>query len=164
MLQREKKKITKKEMKPAQIKRVREVFTQHYDRATTTISIQSLRTALRTLALCPSEEDFLSLIQVHDPGSLGSFSFDAFLALVRDQYNVETQRQNVMLADATTLDAFVALGGNRNRTGVVSAERLKSVIQHELMLPIRIDKLIKEVDKDGSGYIDYEEFRAMMGD
>ena len=148
-----------------QVKRVRDVFVLN-DMGSGTLSMPSLRQALRALALCPSEGDLLVLIKNNDPQAVGSFSFDAFLALVQTQFTNETQRQKSMardMGDTATLDAFVALGGNRDRSGAISTERLRAVVRDELVLPVQIDRLIKEVDIDGSGFIDFEEFKLMMG-
>ena len=46
-------------------------------------------------------------------------------------------------------------------TGSISAQKLSEVIK-EFGLTIDIDKLIAETDKDGSGIIDYEEFKALL--
>ena len=61
--------------------------------------------------------------------------------------------------DSDTVEAFVALGGNPDRSGEISTDKLRAVIQ-EFQLTIDIDKLIADTDKDGSGQIDYEEFKV----
>lgn len=60
-----------------------------------------------------------------------------------------------------TIDAFVAMGGNADKTGEVIAEKLISIIK-EFQMTIDIEKLIKDVDVDNSGEIDYEEFESLL--
>lgn len=57
--------------------------------------------------------------------------------------------------------AYVALGGNPDLTGSLDAERLRKTCQ-DFQLTIDIDKLIRQYDTDGSGQIDYEEFKSML--
>ena len=45
--------------------------------------------------------------------------------------------------------------------GNVQAEKLRGIVK-EFGLTIDIDRLIREVDTDHSGLIDYQEFTAMM--
>ena len=59
------------------------------------------------------------------------------------------------------VDAFIALGGNADKTGNVQAEKLRGIVK-EFGLTIDIDRLIREVDTDHSGLIDYQEFAVMM--
>ena len=59
------------------------------------------------------------------------------------------------------VDAFIALGGNADKTGNVQADKLRGIIK-EFGLTIDIDRLIREVDTDHSGLIDYQEFAVMM--
>ena len=59
------------------------------------------------------------------------------------------------------VDAFIALGGNADKTGEISTEKLRSIIK-DFGLTIDIERLIREVDTDHSGYIDYQEFAVMM--
>jgi len=60
------------------------------------------------------------------------------------------------------VDAFVAVGGNADKSGAVSRERLVQVIKHDFGLTIDIDKLIDAVDTDGSGQIEYGEFKQVL--
>ncbi len=59
------------------------------------------------------------------------------------------------------VDAFIALGGNADKTGNVQADKLRGIVK-EFGLTIDIDRLIREVDTDHSGLIDYQEFAVMM--
>lgn len=65
--------------------------------------------------------------------------------------------------ETDTLDAFIALGGNPDRTGEISVEKLRSTVK-DFGLTIDIEKLIRETDTDHSGFIDYAEFKVMMTD
>eukprot|EP01065_Artemidia_motanka_P007247 TRINITY_DN13585_c0_g1_i1.p1 TRINITY_DN13585_c0_g1~~TRINITY_DN13585_c0_g1_i1.p1 ORF type:complete len:685 (+),score=155.59 TRINITY_DN13585_c0_g1_i1:212-2266(+) len=60
-----------------------------------------------------------------------------------------------------TVEAFAALGGSKDRTGVIDTERLRSEIGR-FQLTIDIDAMIHDVDKDRSGKIEFEEFSAMF--
>lgn len=62
---------------------------------------------------------------------------------------------------ACAVDAFIALGGNADKTGNVVADKLRNIVK-EFGLTIDIDRLIREVDTDHSGLIDYQEFAVMM--
>ena len=65
------------------------------------------------------------------------------------------------LPSLRAVDAFIALGGNADKTGNVQADKLRGIIK-EFGLTIDIDRLIREVDTDHSGLIDYQEFAVMM--
>ena len=49
------------------------------------------------------------------------------------------------------LDCFVAMGGQADGDGAINAEKLISTIKHEFEMTIDIEKLIEEIDEDGSG-------------
>ena len=61
-----------------------------------------------------------------------------------------------------TLDAFVSLGGEQDGTGHVNADRLIDIVKNEFQMTIDIEQLIREIDDDGSGQIEYEEFMALL--
>ena len=62
---------------------------------------------------------------------------------------------------AAAVDAFIALGGNQDKTGQVSTDKLRHIVK-EFGLTIDINRLIAETDTDKSGFIDYNEFAVMM--
>jgi len=51
------------------------------------------------------------------------------------------------------------LGGSTDKSGEISTEKLRAVVK-DFGLTIDIEKLIRETDSDGSGKVDYEEFKA----
>ena len=61
------------------------------------------------------------------------------------------------------IDAFVACGGDEDLGGCVRKETLISIIKEEFSLPIDIERLINEIDTDGSGEIEYEEMVELLG-
>ena len=59
------------------------------------------------------------------------------------------------------LDAFVAMGGEEDGGGNIDADRLTAIIKDELEMTIDIEALIKLVDEDNSGEIEFEEFQTL---
>eukprot|EP00759_Apiculatamorpha_spiralis_P047553 PhF_6_TR43160/c0_g1_i3/m.66096 len=64
--------------------------------------------------------------------------------------------------DRDTVDAFVATGGNRDKTGIVQGQLLSQRCK-EFQLTIDIDRLLSEIDEDGNGTVDYHEFETLLG-
>jgi len=130
-----------------------------FDRGTGELALKSLRSALQRLAIYPSEESLFALISQHDSEGRGYLTLEAFMQLVADH---RVLSRGVSAVDTATLDAFIALGGNRDQSGVVSTEKLRQAVKTDFALPVDIDRLIRAADTDGSGFIDFEEFSAML--
>lgn len=60
------------------------------------------------------------------------------------------------------LDAFVAMGGEPDGDGAINADKLIKTIKEEFEMTIDIEKLIKEIDEDGSGQIEFDEFTQLL--
>ena len=60
------------------------------------------------------------------------------------------------------LQAFVAMGGQPDGEGCVDATELIRTIKEEFQMTIDIEKLIEEIDEDGSGEIEFDEFSLML--
>lgn len=60
------------------------------------------------------------------------------------------------------VDAFVAMGGCEDKSGSVDANKLIQIIKGEFEMTIDIERLIKEIDEDGSGEIEFKEFKALL--
>lgn len=60
------------------------------------------------------------------------------------------------------VDAFVACGGKPDKTGHVERGTLVKIIKHDFALTIDIEELIDAIDQDGSGEIEYDEFKQLL--
>ena len=58
--------------------------------------------------------------------------------------------------------AFVSMGGEPDGSGKVDAYKLIDVIKNQFGMTIDIEKLIEDLDEDGSGEIEYDEFKALL--
>ena len=104
----------------------------------------------------PTDEDvFLMISQVDDDNS-GEIEFSEFLRVIENQHENDAAKND----ESDTIQAFIALGGNEDKTGTISTEKLTAVCT-EFGLTIDINALIKEFDADGSGEVDYDEFKDM---
>ena len=83
-------------------------------------------------------------------------SLDDFLKLVKKcKIKKEDNSEDV-------LDAYVALGGDEDGGGNIDADKLIDTIKNEMEMTIDIENLIKEIDEDGSGEIEFGEFEQLL--
>ena len=54
------------------------------------------------------------------------------------------------------------MGGMEDGDGSIDADRLIRIIKDEFEMTIDIEKLIADIDEDGSGEIEYDEFRNLL--
>ena len=51
------------------------------------------------------------------------------------------------------------MGGQADGDGSIDADKLIDIIKNEFEMTINIEELIKEIDEDGSGEIEFDEFK-----
>ena len=54
------------------------------------------------------------------------------------------------------------MGGQEDGEGSIDAEKLIHTIKKEFEMTINIEQLIREVDEDGSGEIEFDEFKQLL--
>jgi len=54
------------------------------------------------------------------------------------------------------------MGGNTDKSGSINASKLIQIIKEEFQMSIDIEGLIKEIDEDGSGEIEFDEFKTLL--
>jgi len=106
----------------------------------------------------PTEEELFQMISEVDDDMSGSIDFTEFLKVIENQ----KLRASSHGDESDTLDAFVACGGAADKSGHVSRETLIKIIKHDFGLTIDIEKLIDDIDEDGSGEIEFKEFSTLM--
>ncbi len=56
----------------------------------------------------------------------------------------------------------MSLGGDQDGSGHVNAQRLIDIVKKDFQMTIDIEELIREIDEDGSGKIEFEEFMSLL--
>jgi hypothetical protein len=72
------------------------------------------------------------------------------------------RRINAPVSDDDLLEAYAACGGEADGGGCVNADILVRVIKEDFELAIDIQELIAAVDEDGSGEIEFDEFKTLL--
>ena len=77
---------------------------------------------------------------------------------------IEHQKERAESFDdeSDMIDAFVACGGLPNKKGCVKRDTLVKIIKHDFGLTIDIEELINKIDSNGSGEIEFEEFKTLL--
>jgi calmodulin len=104
-----------------------------------------------------TEEELFQMISEVDEDFSGAIDFGEFLAVIERQ----KEKAEEYAADADMIDAFVACGGNADKSGHVTRDRLVQIIKRDFGLTIDIEALIDAVDTDHSGEIEFEEFKTV---
>ncbi|CAM9595282.1 unnamed protein product [Ectocarpus sp. 8 AP-2014] len=122
------------------------------------IDVWELRQVLEAMGQKPTEEELFQMISEVDDNMSGSIDFPEFLKVIENQ---KTRAQN--FDDETDMiDAFVACGGRMDKTGHVKRGALVKIIKVDFGLTINIEDLINKIDADGSGEIEFPEFKALL--
>ena len=67
-----------------------------------------------------------------------------------------------MCVPLTSVAAYVACGGNADKTGHVDREVITKIIKVDFGLDIDIEKMMDAVDEDGSGEMEFDEFELLL--
>ena len=122
------------------------------------MSTGDLKNALDYLGETVNEEETFLMISTADPENTGSIQFNQFKDLV------EERREDAGgSSEEELLEAFVAMGGQPDGDGFIDADKLIHTIKNEFEMTIDIEALIQEVDEDGSGEIEFDEFQQLLG-
>ena len=122
-----------------------------------TMATQDLKQALETMGERVSDTQVFRMISDADPNNSGVLTFNQF----KDMVLIKRENERGS-SDADLLDAFVAMGGDEDGGGCVDADVLIKTIKEQFEMTIDIEALIKEVDEDGSGEIEFDEFKELL--
>jgi Ca2+-binding EF-hand superfamily protein len=78
------------------------------------------------------------------------------------QLMANKKRQYHERSEQETLKAFVAVGGNPDGSGCVESHKLIEILKNEFQMTLNIEKLLTEIDTDGSGEIEFDEFTELL--
>jgi calmodulin len=117
-----------------------------------------MRLLLEAIGENPTEEELFRFMADVDEGGTGEIEFSEFLRAFEKQRGGQIDAD----AEADTLDAFVGLGGNADKSGFIDNAKLIRVVRDEFGMTIKLDKLIEELDVDHDGKISYAEFQSLF--
>merc|ERR1712059_170312 len=143
-------------LKSEELTAFKEAFDMFDRNADGTISTKELHAAMRRTGQNPTEAEVQDMINEVDGDGSGFLEFPEFCVLLGkalEEGDTESELKE-------TFRVF-----SKDDEGCITAEELKFVLTH---LPGKvtykeIDEMIRTVDKNGDGKINYSEFRVMMG-
>jgi Ca2+-binding EF-hand superfamily protein len=109
-----------------------------------TASIEELGAVMRSLGQAPSAAELQELIEEVDLDHSGSIDFDEFKTLMIARQGDRRSRLKL---------AFSIF--DKDDSGRITAEEMSSVMSQVGLTKAELDEMIKEVDEDGNGSIDF---------
>ncbi|KAK2154774.1 hypothetical protein LSH36_258g05110 [Paralvinella palmiformis] len=118
-----------------------------------TISTKELGIVMRSLGQNPTESELQEIINEVDIDGNGKIDLDEFIVMMARQQ---------CLSPAELEQAFRMF--DRDHDGFIDARELRHLLTNlgEKLTDQEVDEMIREVDVDGDGKVDYGEFVAML--
>ncbi|KAE9610729.1 hypothetical protein Lal_00021231 [Lupinus albus] len=143
----------------SQLKQVFKVIDTNGDGKLSTTELSKMLTCLGGYNKCMAAKEAESMVKVLDFNGDGFVDLDDFMVFMNNNEKEDERKDK----DDYLMDAFLVFDTDNN--GLISPKELQRVL---LILgfdncSVRECKLmIKGVDKNGDGFVDFEEFRSMM--
>ena len=139
-------------------KQILEVFLKYDTEHTDYMPAKDFKLAMEDLGDKINEKQCYNYMMQADPLNEGKISYESFKNLV-----IAKRASERSSSTSELMDAFIALGGEEGGEGCVDADKLIQIIKHDFQMTIDIEALIREVDEDGSGEIEFDEFQELLG-
>ncbi|XKL64680.1 hypothetical protein PGB90_004766 [Kerria lacca] len=149
-------------MSKKQLNEFREAFMLFDKDGDGSITKEELGRVMRSLGQFAREEELQQMLHDVDIDGDGCFSFDEFVEIAS---NMDKTSSNTAEEEEKELrDAFRVF--DKHNRGYISASDLRAVLQclGEDLSEEEIEDMIKEVDVDGDGRIDFLEFVHALGE
>ncbi|XP_037637888.1 calmodulin-alpha-like [Sebastes umbrosus] len=119
------------------------------------ITTKELDKALQALDQKPTKADLKDMIKEVDADGNGTIEFPEFLTLMAEMMKCSDDETAIK-------EAFDII--DKDGSGYICADELRHVMSKfvEKVAAEKVDKMIKEVDIDGDGRINYKEFVKML--
>jgi Ca2+-binding EF-hand superfamily protein len=122
------------------------------------IESTKISTILNTIGHTFDDEELQALIDENDPEGTGRLNFDAFSAIAG--HFLEEEDAEAMQEELK--EAFRLY--DREGNGYITTGTLREILKalDDKLGPEDLDGIIAEIDTDGSGTVDFDEFMEMM--
>merc|ERR1712154_665410 len=123
------------------------------------LSSDDLDDILRAMGFRPSKEELQEILEEIDEDGSGEIEFAEFCQLCA-KFLVEEPDEDTMKAELK--EAFRVY--DKNREGFITTDQLREIISEldQRLTKEDLDGIIEEIDEDGSGTMDFDEFCQMM--
>ncbi|XP_048342189.1 calcium-binding protein 2 isoform X1 [Sphaerodactylus townsendi] len=146
-----------RDLRPEEIEELREAFREFDKDHDGYISYKDLGECMRTMGYMPTE---MELIELSQQITGGKVDFDDFVDLMGPKMLAETAD---MIGVKELRDAFREF--DTNGDGQISVAELREAMRKLLGQQLNyheVDEILKDVDLNGDGLVDFEEFVRMM--
>lgn len=123
------------------------------------LSADDLDDILRGMGFRPSKEELKEILEEIDEDGSGEIEFEEFCQLCA-KFLIEEPDEETMKAELK--EAFRVYDKEAN--GFITTDQLREIISEldQRLTSEDLDGIIEEIDEDGSGTMDFDEFCAMM--
>lgn len=145
---------------PGQIRELREAFKLFDKDGDGSITAEELGTVMRNLGQFPSTDELNMMLKEIDIDGDGTFSFEEFVQVMANMGGLSEQSEED--EEKELRQAFTVF--DKTGCGYICASDIRAILQclGEDLTEEEIDEMIAEVDIDGDGRIDYDEFIACV--
>ncbi|KAI4329967.1 hypothetical protein MLD38_028287 [Melastoma candidum] len=139
-----------------QIADFKETFTLFDEDGDGCIATGELGAVMTSLGQTPTEPELRDMINSVDANQNGTIDFPEFLDLMAQKLKDNTE------SEAELKEAFKVF--DKDQDGFISAAELRLAMMNlgEKLTDEEVKEMIREVDMDGDGQVNYEEFARMM--
>jgi len=134
-----------------QVEKLWETFKKFDEDGNGSISTEELGSVMRSLGQSPSDTELRDLIKEVDIDLSGNIDFEEFKALIVSKEGDHKSRLRL---------AFSVFDENEN--GQITTEEMQPVMSQFGLTDEELDEMIKEIDEDGDGSINFEEFCKLV--
>ncbi|WP_199247608.1 EF-hand domain-containing protein [[Phormidium] sp. ETS-05] len=143
--------MTKSTISEAEVQKLWEAFTVFDADGSGAISVEELGQVVRSLGQNPSDIELREMIKEVDVDASGTIDFEEFKALMVAQRGDRISRLKL---------AFSVF--DEDGSGRITADEMKDVMGQFGLTEAELEEMLKEVDFDGDGSIDFEEFCKLV--
>ncbi|XP_043477337.1 troponin C-like isoform X1 [Leptopilina heterotoma] len=140
-----------------QVQMLRRAFSMFDSQKTGKIEKEKVRTILNTLGHTFDDHELESLLKQEDEEDSGKLNFDSFYRVACHFQEEDDEALQKELKEAFRLY-------DKEGNGYIPTSSLREILAalDDQITPDQMDGMIAEIDTDGSGTVDFDEFMEMM--
>ncbi|GLT96310.1 hypothetical protein SLE2022_139430 [Rubroshorea leprosula] len=118
------------------------------------ITLEELKNGMERVGANLKDSEIIHLMEAADVDNSGTIDYSEFIAAMLHLNKI--QKEDHLYAAFSYFD--------KDGSGYITQDELQQACQHFSLEDIHLEEIIREVDQDNDGRIDYSEFVAMMQD